>query len=506
MERLQMASASKLLVALALVLATAVPAAAQRQAVSQRDFDASRKLLRSDAPISRFRATRIVISELNPVCFTYERQLSNTTVALDAPTALTDLLGITKAAGTSGDEESGKEGEGGEKSTFSPNFALPIDPQSAGAAKSRRADRTLPAAADTLKERIIAAQAAIARAHEAIGEANARIQLAGADAKRTAEAACDPDTPFRTVRNSWNEAFARHTVHLTGAREEIESARELISTARRHLGEASVIETRLSRTSPAYANALPIERSLAQRLSEGLTDVAEAVIQLEEGRAESSERLLSTSAALHQANVSMAAADTLSTLAFEVYPTLMEEKYDVKLVATPRPQEGKDPGKPEETSFSVRVRPGVLFRMTAGIAFSALDAPIYRRVNLPHPDSAGKTYSTFDLAEREKVSYAPMLQANMMYHVGPLPIGPSVGAAAREVRGTKGLDYMVGLTAGLADHVFITGGRYAARRERLRLGDLETVRAAPVPASVTDADAVRIERRWAWGFAVSFRN
>lgn len=448
-----------------------------------REYDWGRRLLLSEVPVPRFRTTRISIRGLNPVCYSYRRELKTQQVVVPSTAALGNLLGIS--SGAKPKPESGAPfAEGGRKATRG----------------------VLPAAALAVRERLLAAQEAIAQARTSVRAAGLHVSQARQDADSIARSACSPSVPFRNTFNAWTAAYARHSDGLATAERELESARTGLAEARRHLREASLGEDRLLQLRE-YAAVRDTTGTAARALADELEETGRDLELADEERTTTHEALLQTVGSLERANAGMISADSLSVMHVDVRPGLLDAAYEVKVTETAHPRKPGEPTKPEEAAFVVPVDRTLRILMSAGFAFSPVRAPIHGRSNRPVPDSAGKTYSTYDVIDREELAYAPLIQANaLLGRAGPLPLGVSFGAAVREVRTKKGIDFLAGFTASLQDQLFVTFGVYNARREYLRLGDAEEVRQKAVPGSVSDADAIGVERKSSFGFSFSFKN
>jgi hypothetical protein len=157
-------------------------------------------------------------------------------------------------------------------------------------------------------------------------------------------------------------------------------------------------------------------------------------------------------------------------------------------------------GVTTEDKFSIPVHRVHRFSLSAGVVFSTLDAHRFERAN--RIDTGGKVYSTFaDQENNSSIAFAPAI----LGHVDIMPLGPadlllSTGMTARSVNAHIAPDYLLGLSAGLADKVALTLSMNFGRVEQLLIGDPATVAKSPVPTEITRDDAVG--ESWHRGFAV----
>jgi hypothetical protein len=459
-----------------------------------REYDWSRAHLLSEVPLSRFRTARIVVTGLNPLCYDYKHEFQ--TKAVDPPNidAFKSLLGIAEASKK-------KEGGGPPAGAIDPHPLLPAT--TAGSAGARN---LLPALADSMRDVLLLAREALAAARAGIASADIRVAAVGENAKEVAEAACNSAVAFTSTLASWRAAHSESGVLLEEAAGHLKLASTRLDEARRHVAKAEAMEGRLQRNRD-YARQMSDEDTYAGILSSAIGKLAREIGEAEESYSETDETIIAVRSAVLAADASIRGLEHASSLPFDVRPGLADGRYEVSVIATPKPSQ-KDL-KASTQKFTVNVSNTLRVMMSAGFAFAPLEAPVHARTNRPWltPDSAGKTFSTYDISDREELAYAPMLLVTGMFtQVGPIPVGLSFGAAVREVRSKKGIDFLAGPTFSVQDHVFLTLGYYNSRREYLRLGDAKTVSLSPVATSISDADAIGVERGGSFGFSVSFKN
>lgn len=471
---------------------------------SRREYDWERGILLSEVPISRFKPATISVVRLNPLCFDYKRELQTKEIQPPSFEPMKELLGVAKASkAAEGTKQQFTDAIVEESSLFT-NLAAPILGDDHKVLRN-----TLPLLADELKRHLLDAAQVLSRARTSLRIADTKISAVGAGAEILAQKGCSASIPFSHMVAEWTSVFEEGSSLLAQATPELISARSYLERARQSLQAASLAETQLERNNN-YILQKKTENTAGATLAIGLSAGADEAEEVEKALHETDARLVATKKALTRADITVRSLRNGSELSFTVRPGLRDAQYEVVMTATPKPIEGKESSAKTETrKFIVPVSGTLRVVASAGFVFAPTNAPIYARTNRPwlHVDSVGKTFSTYDVTDREQLAYAPMIKIHgMCAQLGPIPIGLGFGAAVRQVRGKQGMDFLLGVTGSFQDHLFMTVGAYNARREYLRLGDVNDVRAYPVPTAITDVDAIGVERGWSPGFSVSFRN
>ena len=491
--------------------AATIPSSASAQGSHSAAIDWRGEESRQKARMYAGTQTRIDISNLSPVCFTYTYRVNQSERVESADNRLPGVL-LGKDVTTLGPlRPSPPAAKAATTSTDAAKTSLHFmqsveDEATRRREEARRRERTWEAELKEANSALDIAFAVNARADASLVEVTKLRDAAKGALTGYLDGACPAKTrgiAHATAVVLWTQSFAGtvntflvDTIHLRAAEARLDTVQTLMRESDARVARLSALakgDPALSAYlagdgAPMVLRAKTDHKALADRLSEQRKRVIEPV----RGDRASADSLRAQIVSLHastsEEHLPLYVKDNSSTIAIVITATGRAFAKNVQGVVITETRE-----------FPVHERTRIV--PSVGFLISRLPQSTFKRTTRPRfaGDASlvsDSVYSTYvDVAASRQSTLAPLVQTHVSlvdWTVGTLYL--SGGIAARTVGGEVGADYLAGLSFGVADRALITVGSHWGRREYLLLGVPDSVARRPVPVSVGDESA--IGRRW----------